>query len=104
MVPQEPPDPRTWLPGLALGRPETLQREDPADPGPGGRFPLFFKGNEVSTEGGGQGGATGFSKTPLPTINPSDLETRNLDPGPRSRTQNPGPRGIHAPEAVFLYF
>ena len=73
MVPQEPPDPRTWLPGLALGRPETLPPEDPADPGPGGRFPLFFKGNEAFVGGGGRFGRS--LADPPPAINPSDLET-----------------------------
>ena len=51
-VPRDPPDPRMWLTGLAPGRPETIPRADPQDPGPGGRFPLFVKGNEVFNGGG----------------------------------------------------
>ena len=52
---------------MAPGRPETVPWEDLADPGPGRRFPLFFKGNEVFN-GGGPGPPVRIFKNPSPPI------------------------------------
>ena len=45
-----------WIPGrgsqfFAPGMPETIPRENPADPGLGGHFLYFFKGTRFSTGG-----------------------------------------------------
>ena len=60
--------------GLATGRPETIPREDPADPGPGARLLLFFKGRKVFNGGGAGPRREDFLDPPTAT-NPSDLKS-----------------------------
>jgi len=85
------PDSKMWFPGLAVGRPETVPREDPADPGPG--TPRAFPKGE---------GAPARVFGPPYHYNSSDLETRNLDPGPRSTTPDPGTRDLEVPDPAQI--
>ena len=83
-VPRDLPDCRTWLPGLAQRRQETLPREDPADPGSGGQNRTGLEPQALWT-GGGQD----FWDSP-PCY--KSFGFRNLEPRPRNQIQDPKPR------------
>ena len=93
---RDPPDPRTWLPGLAPGRPEMVPREDPADSGPGGQKRMGLQPQSLWQGCGGTIFWTTHCYKSFAFENPGPrARTKNSRyPGPSRDSRYPGPKVI----------